>query len=74
MWRPVCSKPGPGCLHSHLAVKFLNDMILFGGDLEYGLCKDHFTVFSFTHVAAGAQQAGALAASTHNPRSSSSMP
>jgi hypothetical protein len=33
-------------------------MILFGGELEYGLCKDHFHVFSFPYVAAGAQQAG----------------
>ncbi len=33
-------------------------MILFGGELEYGLCKDHFPVFSFPDVAAGAQQAG----------------
>ncbi len=42
MWRPVRSKPGPGCLHSHSAVKFLNAMILYDGELEYGLCKDHF--------------------------------
>ena len=34
MWRPVRSKPGPGCLHSHSAVKFLNAMILFGGERE----------------------------------------
>merc|ERR550517_1422272 len=33
-WRPVKSKPGPGCLHSHTAVKFLNVMILFGGEQE----------------------------------------
>ena len=34
MWRPVRSKPGPGCLHSHTAVKFLNAMLLFGGERE----------------------------------------
>jgi hypothetical protein len=33
-------------------------MILFGGDLEYSLCKGHFHVFSIPDVAAGAQQAG----------------
>jgi hypothetical protein len=33
-------------------------MILFGGELEYGLCKDHFSMFSILDVAAGAQQAG----------------
>ena len=33
-WRPVKSKPGPGCLHSHCAVKFLSVMILFGGERE----------------------------------------
>jgi hypothetical protein len=33
-------------------------MILFGGQLEYGLCKDHFPMFSFPYVVAGAQQAG----------------
>jgi hypothetical protein len=51
MWRPVRSKPGPGCLHSHSAVKFLNAMILFGGEREgqtlnelwkfhFGKCKE----------------------------------
>ena len=33
-WRPVKSKPGPGCLHSHCAVKFLSVMLLFGGERE----------------------------------------
>ena len=33
-WRPVKSKPGPGCLHSHCAVKFLSVMMLFGGERE----------------------------------------
>jgi hypothetical protein len=33
-------------------------MILFGGELEYGLWKNNFPVFSFRYVAAGAQQAG----------------
>jgi hypothetical protein len=58
MWRPVRSKPGPGCLHSHSVVKFLNVMILFSGELEYRLWKDNFPMFSFPDVAAGAQQAG----------------
>ncbi len=58
MWQPVCSKPSPGCLHSHSAVKFLNAMILFGGELEYGLCKDHFPMLSFLYVAASVQQGG----------------
>ena len=34
MWRPVRSKPGPGCLHSHTAVKFINSIILFGGERD----------------------------------------
>ena len=34
MWRPVRSKPGPGCLHSHAGVKFLNSLLLFGGERE----------------------------------------
>jgi hypothetical protein len=50
MWRPVHSKPGPGCLHSHSAVKFLNAMILFSGELEYGLCKDHFSLCSVSRM------------------------
>ncbi len=54
MWRPVRSKPGPSCIHSHSEVKFLNVMILLGGELEYGLCKDHFPTFSILDVAAGA--------------------
>ncbi len=33
-------------------------MILFGGELEYGLWKNNFPVFSIPDVAAGAQQAG----------------
>jgi hypothetical protein len=33
-------------------------MILFGSELEYGLCKDHFPMLSFPDVVAGAQQAG----------------
>ena len=33
-WRPVKSRPGPGCLHSHCAVKFLSVMIIFGGERE----------------------------------------
>ena len=33
-WRPLKSKPGPGCLHSHCAVKFLSVMLLFGGERE----------------------------------------
>jgi hypothetical protein len=33
-WRPVKSKPGPGCLHSHCSVKFLSVMMLFGGERE----------------------------------------
>lgn len=33
-WRPVKSKPGPGLLHSHCAVKFLSVMLLFGGERE----------------------------------------
>ena len=33
-WHPVRSKPGPGCLHSHSAVKLLNLMVLFGGEKE----------------------------------------
>ena len=33
-WRPVRSKPGPGLLHSHTAVKFLNSMLLFGGERQ----------------------------------------
>ena len=28
------SKPGPGCLHSHSAVKLDNLMVLFGGERE----------------------------------------
>ncbi len=37
MLRPVCSMLGLGSLHSHSGVKFLNAMILFGDELEYGL-------------------------------------
>ena len=33
-WRPVKSKPGPGCLHSQCAVKFLSVMMIFGGERE----------------------------------------
>lgn len=33
-WRPVKSKPGPGCIHSHCAVKFLSVMIVFGGERD----------------------------------------
>jgi hypothetical protein len=33
-------------------------MILFGGELEYGLWKNNVPMFSFPDVAAGAQQAG----------------
>ena len=33
-WHPVRSKPGPGCLHSHSAVKLHNWMVLFGGERE----------------------------------------
>ena len=33
-WHPVRSKPGPGCLHSHSAVKMLNQMLVFGGEKE----------------------------------------
>ncbi len=33
-------------------------MILFGSELEYGLCKDHFPMFSIPNVEAGAEQAG----------------
>ena len=33
-WRAVRSKPGPGCLHSHCAVKFLSVMMLFGGERD----------------------------------------
>ena len=28
------SKPGPGCLNSHTAVKFLSVMMIFGGERE----------------------------------------
>ena len=28
------SKPGPGCLHSQCAVKFLSVMMLFGGERD----------------------------------------
>ena len=33
-WRSARSKPGPGCLHSHCAVKFLSVMMLFGGERD----------------------------------------
>ena len=33
-WRLVRSKPGPGCLHSQCAVKFLSVMMLFGGERD----------------------------------------
>ena len=33
-WRSLKSKPGPGCLHSHCAVKFLSVMMLFGGERD----------------------------------------
>ena len=33
-WRSIKSKPGPGCLNSHCAVKFLSVMMLFGGERE----------------------------------------
>jgi hypothetical protein len=33
-WRSVRSKPGPGCLHSHCAVKFLSVMMLFAGERD----------------------------------------
>ncbi len=46
MWRQVRSKPGPGCLHSHSVVKFLNTMLLFGGELEYGLWKNDVSLCS----------------------------
>jgi hypothetical protein len=42
-------------------------MILFGGgELEYGLCKDHFPMFSYPDVAAGAQQAGPWLPTLHS--------
>ncbi len=50
MWRPMRSKPGPGCLHSHSVVKFLNTMILFGGELDYGLWKDNFPLCSVSRM------------------------
>ena len=33
-WHPVRSKPGPGFLHSHSAVKLQGWMVLFGGERE----------------------------------------
>ena len=33
-WHPVRSKPGPGFLHSHSAVKLQSWMVLFGGERE----------------------------------------
>lgn len=54
MWRPVRSKPGPGCLHSHAGVKFLNSLLLFGGEREgqtlNELWKFHFGEILFITV------------------------
>ncbi len=45
-WRPVKSRPGPGCLNSHCAVKFLSVMLIFGGERE-GQTLNEFWRFHF---------------------------
>ena len=49
-WHPVRSKPGPGFLHSHSAVKLKSWMVLFGGEREGQTVNEvwrfHFGEFS----------------------------
>ena len=39
-WRPVRSRPGPGCTHSHTAVSMDNMMLVFGGEKESQPCNE----------------------------------
>ena len=56
-WRLVRSKPGPGCLHSQCAVKFLSVMMLFGGERDGQALNDmwrfHFGKISLEYFLSG---------------------